>query len=266
MMSEGDVAISMDTETVVIQPRLDDYRVAVVFEFFNHGASTNIAVGFPSVYPYGLGVGSDKIEDFATWVGGVRQKAAELPKKEHRHAKRKNIGEEKEWLVTAMDFKGHARTEVWVSYTGHYNPENLSPTNEMTYLFGTGRPWQGPIGSALFVVKRSSGQPVMDAEFLEVPKGSAKAVRFGELTYGYELKNIEPGPEARLALTATADWPEDWIVWPSGKIPAGKSVAASPAILNAIVLASVPVWKSARRAPYAAWRRLPRLRRVRSSP
>jgi hypothetical protein len=67
--------VSMDSEVVRITLGYEDYSVEVSFDFFNHGASTEILVGFPQesiADPVG-NVGAPPehfIRDFQTWVDG----------------------------------------------------------------------------------------------------------------------------------------------------------------------------------------------------
>lgn len=76
--------ISMDSEVVKLTLGYEDYAVDVSFEFTNHGASTDVLVGFPQesiADPVG-NVGAPPegfISDFKTWVDGKEYPVEEVP-------------------------------------------------------------------------------------------------------------------------------------------------------------------------------------------
>lgn len=74
LMSEAP-GISMSSEYVLIKMKPDHYRVKAIFHFFNHGASTTVAVGFP-VDGYDASVQRQEFTYFKTWVNS---KVVETP-------------------------------------------------------------------------------------------------------------------------------------------------------------------------------------------
>ena len=212
IISDGNFQISMDTETVVIAPGMRDYKVAAAFEFYNHGPSTTVAVGFPVVGPMGFGTGASPIDKFETWANGDKLEVREVPGKwedvekyapENDYLRaikaegpkyKKNL----RWLVTDIHFKGGRRSLVEVRYGGDYNPFNLADTNELSYLFGTGKAWRGNIKSALFLIRRNPHLDILEASVSGVAAGSYRLVRSGEYDFGYLFTDLEPEPNAEV--------------------------------------------------------------------
>src|SRR6185369_6221029 len=175
-MVPGQTLVRMRAETVVLTLSRSGYGVDVRFDFFNDGPSTTVAVGFPESYGKSYRYHGQPLQNFQTWVDGVPVAA--------REAAGSGTGgaEPYGWRVKDVSFPAGKATAVRVRYDAAYygDESNAGDFNEASYLFGTGRGWNGEIGRALFVVKLTTGFPdtLLGPTFRGVP-GTYESYRLG---------------------------------------------------------------------------------------
>lgn len=213
----------MDSETVRIELGLKSYTVDATFYFFNHGDSTQVAVGFPEV-GHASGVidavyellKEQRLRSFETWVDGVKTEVRDLPGEVRLGGKKTDYDsaeelvkkklepegadyasvEERRWLVKEVAFKSGRYTVVRVRYASQTGVDGNG--SHAGYIYGTGRSWKGPIGSMRFIIQASSQAWVHELEFPEERK--YKVARLSEYECSYLLEGIKPKEDEALAL------------------------------------------------------------------
>jgi hypothetical protein len=141
-------SISMVDEYVRIVVHESSYTVNAYFKFFNSGPSTTTTVGFP--------IGGDspgQLTNFKTWVNGVEARVIDMPRHSFPTIEGEDgVGEFPEaWKVKTVDFPSKTFTRTSVQYSSPFGMRAESPTRyTVSYTYGTGMTWAGPIQSAVF--------------------------------------------------------------------------------------------------------------------
>ncbi|NNN05853.1 MAG: hypothetical protein HKL90_08125 [Elusimicrobia bacterium] len=137
--------ISMSDEYVLIDMRPKSYRVKALFHFFNHGASTTVAVGFPAGGSGAEGVKKQDFPYFRTWVDGEVAATKDVPDEEYGDS----AGGYSFYKVKQVYFPALSTTTSVVEYEAPYG---MSSNAEywIRYPYGTGGTWAGPIHKAVF--------------------------------------------------------------------------------------------------------------------
>ncbi|NNN06691.1 MAG: YARHG domain-containing protein [Elusimicrobia bacterium] len=178
--------ISMSDEYVRIDMSSDSFRVRASFHFFNHGASTTVAVGFPVE---GLtGANKHDFPYFKTWVNGKVVETHTLPDAADGDGETYSY-----FKVKEVRFPATSTTTTAVEYTAPYG---FSSNGELSirYQYGTGGSWHGPIGKAVFDIRVDEnllGFDAMIAGFNSLSTGGRLINRSkGQLVF--ELDNLKP--------------------------------------------------------------------------
>lgn len=139
--------ISMSDEYVLIDMKPDHYRVKAIFHFFNHGASTTVAVGFP-VDGYDASVQRQEFTYFKTWVNAKAVETQEISDADFPDSER----EYSYFKVKQVYFPSISTTTTVVEYDAPYG--NWSTGDYwIRYPYGTGASWNGPIQKAIFDIR-----------------------------------------------------------------------------------------------------------------
>lgn len=208
-LSDGEsTTIQMEAETVKIYLHKDTYTVDATFEFFNHGKTETVKVGFPKK---GHGYapqfrGPINFILFESWVNDEKtpvkeqigevwlnhQKLNKTQIKAMRNGKLSGWLEENRWLVKQVTFEGNAKTVTRVKYEAPYD----SNLGEGIYIYGTGRSWVDNITKARFIINASPDVAFSGAVFSEndLPKTRRQYPwkRISEFEYEFILDNIKP--------------------------------------------------------------------------
>ncbi|MCC6402634.1 MAG: hypothetical protein IT207_01350 [Fimbriimonadaceae bacterium] len=165
-------------------------KVYADFSFHNLGEATTVTMGFPEegtgdIQPPTPAKPTHFIS-FESWV-------------DHRPVKtelwRGDIHEMyyKQWWIKSVDFAAGQTRRVRNVYVTQYSSDIMT-IERMTYVLGTGRPWQGSIGSAK-VVFDIGGVPEGDLMLV-----SPRPTRRSKNLLVYEFKDFEP-PSAEFAIS-----------------------------------------------------------------
>ncbi|MFH1117106.1 MAG: hypothetical protein V1792_24575 [Pseudomonadota bacterium] len=215
----------MDSEQVTIGLGEHSYTVDAVFHLFNTGRTTSEWVGFPK--PGYVSVGPLSVEPlpfirFNAWVddmkiefkedGGDASNAGIVRRALDAYSSAKNFlglsrpsvhetlsqnGLRVAWLVHHVEFSGHTRTTIRISYEGHYSP-NHRPYEAAYYIVGTGRYWKNSIRKAVFIIDTRG---VGGTENIRVGFPVAPGPRLiADSLVRFEIKDVEPWPAADLTI------------------------------------------------------------------
>jgi hypothetical protein len=222
LYDDKETSVSLDSETVEIELGRRTHTIDATFEFFNHGETITLMVGFPK---WGCGDIRDftGVEDFIsleTWVNGEKLSFKEVRDEVTAsyslvpHPQEKDIIREiyyelnsvlekywklkdslgvisivqTKWYIKEVTFKGYEKTTTRVRYTDWYNIESWPCTGTyLNYIYGTGKSWKGNIGKARFIVKDSLNFGVFwfPVDFVEGP-GNWYPVSSGERMWSSE--------------------------------------------------------------------------------
>ena len=141
-------SISMKKEVIYITLEDKSYNVQVYFEFYNSGETATINVGFPE---WGYGTTEvATIKDFKTTVNGRSVQFKEIPNTQTENQIENRIIHIRKWFVREITFPSNKITKTYINYNCNYGYAggNLS----VTYLFGTGKTWNGPIKNQTIVI------------------------------------------------------------------------------------------------------------------
>ena len=139
-------SIQMKKEVIYITLNDKSYHVQVNFEFYNSGDKTTINVGFPE-WEYGTIKGA-KLKEFNTSVNGEFVKFKEIP---NTQTQKENSGIKiQKWFVREITFPANEITKTSVYYDCDYGYEGYN--RSVSYLFGTGKTWNGPIEKQTIVI------------------------------------------------------------------------------------------------------------------
>jgi len=199
--------ISMLSEVVRISLGANDYHVEATFEFFNHGPTTTISVGFPSTgHPF-----SGELENFHTWVNGREvafEKMPEVIEIDGKDYSPEELPSEEDrldydpiaWLVKTVAFPGNEKTVTRVEYNAPYGIWSVGTDKFAEYFYGTGKSWKGDIGRATFVIEASPTVRIV-AKDLQNLNNSFKVSRRSNGSYKLSQENFKPQGHETLFIT-----------------------------------------------------------------
>ncbi len=141
--------ISMTDEYVLIQMSSQSYRVNATFRFYNSGASTTVAVGFPANGEGAEGAAKRDFDYFKTWVNGNIVPTKDAPDRNYDDSDGRGYSYFK---VKRVYFPASAVTISSVEYEAPYG-NSSNGESWLWYTYGTGGSWRGPIGRAIFDVR-----------------------------------------------------------------------------------------------------------------
>src|SRR4030042_3287578 len=199
--------IRMISETVRIYLEHNSYTVDASFEFFNDGKTATLNVGFPQLVHIN---DNESLHDFQTWVNGQRVEIREMPGMvlvgdteypadkltDEQEAESRIANQVTKWLIKTVTFPANSKTITRVRYTAPYGAYAGPPSGRfVTYRFGTGRNWKGPIGKAEFIVKSLSafivgGDPANYSQ--EEERKWFQSVQLGTNERKHTLTDFEP--------------------------------------------------------------------------
>lgn len=147
--------IQMISEIIEITLYDDFYQINVDFNFYNHGLSTEIEVGFPQ-WQDGTRGDFDFIE-FKTSVNGEDKKFHEVNANIELSGGSLLINK---WFVRTIKFPEKEYTRTNVNYKVPYG----SYQNGAAYLFGTGSTWREDIKNITIIIKNKSERWINNLE------------------------------------------------------------------------------------------------------
>ena len=139
-------SIQMKKEVIYITLNDKSYTVQVYFEFYNSGETATINVGFPE---WGYGTTEvAKLKKFNTSVNGEFVKFKEIPNTQTQ--KENSRIKIQKWFVREITFPAKEITKTSVYYDCDYG--YAGGNRSVSYLFGTGKTWNGPIEKQTIVI------------------------------------------------------------------------------------------------------------------
>jgi len=143
--AEGVTSVRMDSEVIRLDLFDNYYLTDVTFQFSNPGRATSAAVGFPIKTEGSHGYAT--ISEFQSWTNGVPDNPELVPIQVDWQLE---TGITSAWTRT-VDFPSSERVATRVSYRSTYG-RSAPSDSVVTYLYGTGSVWDGPIGSVDLIV------------------------------------------------------------------------------------------------------------------
>lgn len=184
--------ITMSDEYVLIDMQPHQYRIRATFHFFNHGASTTVAVGFPV---YGGGAeGAAANRDFTyfrTWVNGKVVVTTDVPNIDYKDSDRGFAY----FKVKQVAFPAASTTTSVVEYDAPYGGSS-NGVNWVRYPYGTGSSWDGPIGKAIFDIRFDEGLLGLDVQTSDPASKVNRSL--GQIVF--EMNSLDPEIDGNLAI------------------------------------------------------------------
>ncbi len=177
--------ISMVDEYVKIVIHESSFTVNANFKFFNSGPSTTTTVGFPIG-----GDSPDQLSNFKTWVNGVEAKVQDMPRHSFPTLEGEDgVGEFPEaWKIKTVEFPSKVFTRTSVEYSSPFGMVAESPTRFIvSYVYGTGMTWAGPIQRAVFDFHFDDANP-----YIFPCSDRYKLIARGKGQIVFEMKNRKP--------------------------------------------------------------------------
>jgi YARHG domain len=200
-------SIQMVREDVRITLKKKDYDVQVKFEFYNHGSSTSVLVGFPQ-YCAGNVQSVGEYINFKTLVNNKEVATTEkymLNPKGKKHLTKK-------WKVKEVFFPTKQTLYTEIFYTAPYGYIS-NGDKVVAYTVGTGKSWYGKIGVSTFTVVFNDDENLGLYSFMPFENWTGieieKFIRIrNEMTW--VTKEFEPAEDAEFRIN-TCRFPES--VW-----------------------------------------------------
>jgi hypothetical protein len=146
MAEDGSTEIRMESELVRLTLEEKYYKADITFLFKNYGGDMTVKIGFPE-YRYGTQKETD-ITSFKTDVDGKNMGVITAPDSEQYVLKK--------WFIKEVHFTAGEEKVSHVSYEAQYGRHGSYSAVE--YLYGTGRPWKGTIGSMTYEIVNNIGE------------------------------------------------------------------------------------------------------------
>jgi len=141
--------VELVNEKIGIELQNNQYKVNVLFDFYNPGPNVLYNIGFPLKSEHNGILNLEKkipIDGFITTVNG---------KISHFHyttkTREKNI---EGWFLKTVEFNSNAHTLITISYNSDYG--SISNSLYATYYFGTGKNWKGTIQDLEITIRNNS--------------------------------------------------------------------------------------------------------------
>jgi len=163
--NDNETDVELVDEVIVFELFDDYYTITVDFNFYNHGESVNLLVGFP----YAAGISGhvtyntynqQSLFDFQSWVNGNLEETRNMPI-EMNLSDQDMLGSYRAYTqdvdyayTKEVFFPSQQHTKTKVRYNARYGSDGdywLA-----SYLYGSGRGWFNRIGKAEVIVKNSS--------------------------------------------------------------------------------------------------------------
>ena len=124
------------------------YQTEVQFQFYNHGPTQTVLVGFPQWVE-----GTTEIEEFFDFAAELNGRTAEYAETELSEPLPIGLGMAiTKWFLREVTFPEESWTTTSVSYKTPYRDYGRGAD----YLFGTGSTWKGPIGRMQITVENKT--------------------------------------------------------------------------------------------------------------
>lgn len=162
----------------------------------NSPAGETLRVRFPLTDPGGMGDGfggHPEIEQFTVRVNGRRAATQIITTPNPRGADEPNV----KWATFEVTFPPGQDVEITVEYI--LQSTGYMPYGRFKYILETGAGWDGPIGTAEFIVKLPYPANEQNVAGASLPGGT-----FGGNQVRWTVNDIEPGPADNFFVTVLA--------------------------------------------------------------
>jgi hypothetical protein len=152
---DNETSVELVSEVIIFELFDDHYTVTVNFNFFNHGETVKLLVGFPYVADTGGYVSFStrgSLYDFQTWVNGTPVETRNTPI-DIDLSDQKLLGVNYAYTKEVV-FTSNQQTKTDVSYNARYGDDGAYKL--ASYLYGSGKGWYNCIGKAEVIIKNSS--------------------------------------------------------------------------------------------------------------
>lgn len=194
-------AIQMSEEYVRMSVASETYTVNAKFVFYNNGASTAAAVGFPAMLN-GKSEPEQDFDSFKTWVNGKEAAFSDFPPDHAEHVGRDEVlGDplpQSYYKLKQVAFPALSTTTTSVQYVARLG--SRAPYIKWAkYIFGTGRTWHGPIGKAIVEIDFDEDSLITSydhADFFLADNAPSRIIHRANGQIVFELNNIKSQTES----------------------------------------------------------------------
>lgn len=192
-MHETHTNVELQNEDITIALGRDEYRVSVKCHFINRGEAVTMLVGFPQWSLY-TNKPPSKFDNFSFIVNGVSYqftiKDVALEESGYGRVGIKIL----KWYYATVDFPANTVVTIENSYNCQY-ADGRYGNCEADYLYGTGRNWNGDIGSIKINLTINN---IKMLDYVISLTNNYSTVQTSKNQFVFVINNIEPDQNDRL--------------------------------------------------------------------